>query len=137
MQLKHCPFCGHEAANFFTQPAAGVGGVPRHRVACHQCGALSDFFDEFIHGRDRARTLEKAAKAWNRRARIARSEELATHVGTLRVVLKEINRGCRGKTRAASDARAAIKQMFDELDMILPKAKEHEIREIDVNRATR
>jgi len=137
MQLKECPFCGHAAASFVTQPAAGVGGVPRHRAACYQCGALSDFFDEFIHGADRARTLEKVAKAWNRRARVARSEELATHVGTLRKLLRAISRGCCAKTRAADEARICIRQMADEIDMILPKAKHHDICEIDVNRATR
>lgn len=137
MDLKPCPFCGHQAAQLYTQPNAGEGGAARHRIACHQCGALTDFFDEYVHGKDERHTVEKAAKAWNRRSRVARSEELADHVGKLRSLLKTISKGCMAKTKAASEARDCCKQMEEDIDMILHHAKSHTFVELDVNRATR
>lgn len=136
-QLKPCPFCGHQAAQIFTQLNAGAGGAPRHRVACHQCGALSDFFDEFVHGKNSVSTIEKATKAWNRRSRMARSEELADHVAKLRSLTKTISAGCKAKTKAAEEARACVKQFEEDIDMILHHAKSHQYVELDVNRATR
>jgi Lar family restriction alleviation protein len=132
-----CPFCGHEAAQIYQQPNAGEGGGTRVRVACHECGALSDFFDEYIHGKDINGVIEKAIKAWNRRARIARSEELADHVGKMRSLLQTIAKGTKAKTRAAEAAREALKQLFDDVDLILHHAKSHEIVPIDVNRTAR
>lgn len=141
--IKHCPFCGHEAAQIYTQPASGQGGVPRHRVACHMCGALSDFFDCFVHGRTMEHTQEKAVKAWNRRARHARNEELADLVGEIRKLLRIALKGCQAKTASADKARDALSQILGtdktdgKLDMVLPLAKRFEIKEWDVNRNAR
>jgi len=136
-EIKPCPFCGHSAAAVYTQPGAGVGGVPRHRVACHECGALSDFFDTYIHGKDEAATIEKAIKAWNRRSRVARSEDLVDHVAKLRSLLGTISKGCNAKNKLAAEARACCKQMAEDIDLILHHAKSSEMVEIDVNRKTR
>jgi Lar family restriction alleviation protein len=141
--IKHCPFCGHEECAVYTLPAGGEGGVPRHRVACYTCGALGDFFDEFIHGRGEAETIAKAIKCWNRRARIARNEELADLVGEIRQLLKVVFNGCKAKSQAAEKGREAIGQILGtskadgKLDLILPQAKKFEIKEWDVNRAAR
>jgi hypothetical protein len=135
---RECPFCGHSAAAVYTQPSAGEGGVPRHRIACHQCGALSDFFDEYIHGRDAAHTLEKAWKAWNRRARVARSEDLVDLIGTFRSMLKDILAGTKAKTAPAKNAHACAKQLLEDIEKILPLAKRGgEVVEHDVNRQLR
>lgn len=135
--IKPCPFCGHEAAQVYTQPNAGQGGVPRHRVACHQCGALSDFFDSFLHAPNDEQAIEKAIKAWNRRSRVARSEDLAEHVAKLRSLLATISKGCSAKSTLAQAARDACKQMEDDIDLILHHAKSQQMVEHDVDRARR
>lgn len=138
LDLKPCAHCGSsDGPQLYTQPNAGEGGVPRYRIACHNCGTLSDFFDLLIHGSNEETTIEKAVKAWNRRSRIRRSEDLADHVAYMRSLMQTITAGTKAKTKAAANARDAVKAMNEALDLVLHHAKAQETVEIDVNRAAR
>ena len=108
-----------------------------HRIVCPDCGATADYFFEFIHASDTEKTIAKAWKAWDRRARVARNEPLVDLVGELRSLMETIGQGCRAKTPAAQAARDSVKGVNERIETIVRVARQMEVVPIPVDRTKR
>ena len=135
---KACAHCGHDNMQLYIRPTSGVGGVPRVRVVCPDCGLVGEFYDAFVNARDQAHAEEKAWKFWDMRSRERRSEDLVELIATLRSLLKDVAKGTKAKTVAAKHAHACCKQLQEEIEKILPLAKKGgEVVVHEVNRKLR
>ena len=135
MALKYCPGCGNEDGRLVREKGAGEQGVDRFFCMCLTCGLRTDWYDLYLHGKDEDQTKEKAVKAWQRRPREARSEELAELCGKMRCLMITISKGCKAQSVAARAGRDACKVMQDSIEKILPLARKGgEIVQLEIDR---
>lgn len=126
--MKQCPFCGHDDARL-CETTAGVDNVPSWHYKCFTCGVNTLPVTLYIDAPTEAKAKDKALKRWELRARIARNEKLVDNVDKIRSLLGSVASGCMARTKAASHARACLKEANKLVEQILPLAKNADIKQ--------